>query len=129
MVPGLGLKEAKTAVDEYIDGDRSLGDILEDLKRREAPAGKSESAAGDARERKRARDRERQARLRVEKKASGFRHAPESALEPVVMVPDAVEGPEIYDEMTWMLIENLGNDGLREKLRERGLSLAVVHHK
>ena len=45
------------------------------------------------------------------------------------MVPDAVEGPEIYDEMTWMLIENLGNDGLREKLRERGLSLAVVHHK
>jgi ribosomal protein L7/L12 len=53
MVPGLGLKEAKTAVDEYIDGDRSLGDI----------------------------------------------------------------------------IENLGNDGLREKLRERGLSLAVVHHK
>jgi hypothetical protein len=128
MVPGLELKEAKTPVDEYIDGDRALEDILEDLKRREAPAEKGVSAAGDAKERKRARDGERQARLRVEKKASGSRHAPESAPEPVVMVPDAVAGPEIYEEMTWILLENLGNDGLREKLRERGLSLAVVHH-
>jgi hypothetical protein len=70
-------------------------------------------------------------RVRAEKKAAAGVDAPaaEPALERVVMVPDAPKGPEIYDEMTWMLIQNLGSNGLRAKLRDRGLSLAVVHHK
>jgi hypothetical protein len=113
MAPGLSLKKAKTAVDEYIDGEVSLEEVLKDLQRREASAGAL--PVPDAKERKRARDRERMHRKRAEAKAESVPDRELVRVDPdqghiLSSPPDpAMEGVTV--EITWAALQHLLDNG------------------